>query len=169
MAADPQSFRQVMRRFPTGVTVLTMREGDTVHGMTANSFTAVSLDPVLILVCVDVTARAHGIVDRTGRFTVNILAAGQEATSRNFALREIADGERWSGVQWESGPQDLPRLSGCCAYLDCRVVSSHPGGDHTIFVAEVLGIEPGPGTDPLIFYGGAYRSLLATRPGAALG
>ncbi len=169
MAADPEVFRQVMRRFPTGVTVLTMREGDVVHGMTANSFTAVSLDPVLILVCVDRTARAHGIIERTGRFTVNVLASGQETTSRKFALRTIADGERWSGVEAESGPLGVPRIHGCALYLDCTVTAAHPGGDHTIFVAEVVDAQPGTGSDPLIFYGGAYGALSTSSPPSAAG
>src|SRR3954469_5311693 len=82
---DPREFRRVIGLFATGVTVITTRIGDDLHGMTANAFTSLSLDPLLVLVCVDRRARMHPIIQQAGRFAVNILHEGQEAVSRNFA------------------------------------------------------------------------------------
>lgn len=159
MPPDAESFREVMRRLPTGVSVVTMRTDQIIHGMTANTVTAVSLDPVLILVCIFKGARAHERLRAAGEFTVNMLAAGQEDLSRRFALQDIDDVVRWEGIEVQHIDGQGPRLIGCTAYMRARVVSEYEGGDHTIFLAEVIECEAGPASEPLVFYQRSYRTV----------
>lgn len=153
-------FRQALGRFATGVTVVTAeRAPGQVHGMTANSFTAVSLDPLLILVCVDKQARMLAVLDRTQRFGVSILKAGQRAISEFFALPEQDPAvERALGVRFHWTPSGIPVLAEALVQLTCRVTSSQVAGDHTIFLAEVDSAEVFEG-EPLLFFRGAYRRI----------
>ena len=160
MAPSADDYRQVMRRLPTGVSVLTMRLGESLHGMTANTVTSVSLDPLLLLVCIDRTARAHEIVIAAGEFVVNVLGAGQADMSRRFALRDSSDEDRWHGVTTlPSRTLTAPRIDGCTAYLECRVREVHDGGDHAIFVADVLDVDLGADDPPLVFWQRSYRTV----------
>ena len=155
-------FRQALGRFATGVTVVTAeRAPGQVHGMTANSFTAVSLDPLLILICVDKQARMLAVLERTQRFGVSVLKDSQRAISEFFALPEQDPAaERALGIRFHWTPSGIPVLSGALVQLTCRVASVHVAGDHTIFLAEVDTAEVFEG-EPLLFFRGAYRRIAA--------
>jgi flavin reductase len=158
---NPQDFRRTVGRFTTGVTVVTTCKDDTLHGMTASSFASLSLDPLLVLVCVDRTAGMHELLPETGTFAVTILSADQAEASVWFASPRRPSGtDQFDGVEWERAPvTGCPVLKGGVAWLDCRVVSAHDGGDHTIFVGEVLDLGEGGGREPLVWYSGAYQRL----------
>jgi flavin reductase (DIM6/NTAB) family NADH-FMN oxidoreductase RutF len=153
-------FRQALGRFATGVTVVTAeRAPGQVHGMTANSFTAVSLDPLLILICVDKQARMLAVLARTQRFGVSVLKDNQRAISEFFALPEQDPAaERALGIRFHWTPSGIPVLGEALVQLTCRVASSHVAGDHTIFLAEVDTAEVFEG-EPLLFFRGAYRRI----------
>jgi len=155
-----QLFRQVMGSFPTGITVLTVeREPGQVHGMTANSFTSVSLDPLLILVCIDHNARLLTYLKEQHRFGVNILKDSQESISRHFAKpQEDLVEEAQLGIHFRWTPSGIPLLEDALAHLGCNVVAEHLSGDHTIFVGEVESLELNEG-EPLLYHRGQYGSL----------
>lgn len=165
-AAKVDAFRELMRRYPTGVTVVTTRDGDVDHGMTANAVTSVSLDPILFSVSVSKEARLHDYLDRAGHFVVNLLAADQGDVSATFAKKELSDEERWSTVTTHRSAVGAMRIDGCVGYLECEVVDRFAAGSHTIFLGQVQAIEPGEDRAPLLFYGGSYRELAPERSDA---
>jgi flavin reductase (DIM6/NTAB) family NADH-FMN oxidoreductase RutF len=157
---SPELFRRVMGSFPTGVTVVTVeREPGKVHGMTANSFTSVSLDPLLILVCVDQNAQLLSFLKLQRRFGVNILRSSQQALSEHFAKpHPPPEEERELNVQFEWAPSGIPVLAGSLAQLTCNVAAQYMAGDHTIFIGEVESIRDGDG-EPLLYHRRQYRHL----------
>ena len=159
-SVSPELFRRVMGSFPTGITVLTAeREPGQVHGMTANSFTSVSLDPLLILVCIDQNARFLSYLKTQGRFGVNILKDSQRRISEHFAKPQLdLEEEARLGVHFQWTPTGIPLLEDALAHLACNVVAQHKSGDHTIFVAEVESLELKEG-EPLLYHRGKYRNL----------
>ncbi len=159
MPSSKEEFRRVMGRFATGVTIVTTRLDDELHGMTANAVTAVSLEPLLVLVCIDKTADTHDILAQAGVFALNILGLEQEELSNHFAKKETEGAHRLDGLPLEFGATGSPILSGCLAYLDCRVAAQYPGGDHTIFVGEVVDARQMSDQGPLIFHEGRYTQL----------
>ena len=152
-------FRRAMGCFATGVTVISVEDQGQVHGMTANAFCSVSLDPLLILVCVDQKARTHAHLHARRRFGVNILSADQRGISEYYALPipDHADGEH-VGARFDRTTHGTPVLHGALAYLECRLHSSQDAGDHTIFIAEVEEVVVREG-DPLLYFEGTYSSL----------
>ena len=160
---DARAYRNSIGLFATGVTIITTRLGEMVHGMTANAVSSVSLDPTLLLVCIDRRARMHDLITRAGAFAVNILAADQEALSGHFAGRG-KDGPPPPGLRFDYGPRGddggVPTIAGCVTAIRCAVEVSHDGGDHTILIGRVTELRPGPpGAAPLLFFGGRYRHL----------
>jgi flavin reductase (DIM6/NTAB) family NADH-FMN oxidoreductase RutF len=156
----PQQFRRVVGHFATGITVVTVeREPGLVHGMTANSFTSVSLDPLLILISVDHNARLLSYLTVQRRFGVNILKDSQQSTSEHFAkpLQDELATERL-GIRFRWTESGIPLLEDSLAHLACNVVAEHPAGDHTLFVGEVESMEFGEG-EPLLYHMGKYRKL----------
>jgi len=153
-------FRLALGQFATGVTVVTAERGPgQVHGMTANSLTSVSLDPLLILICVSHSAQLLPLVQRQKRFGVNILKDHQRAISEYFArTEENAETEKRLGVRYRWTQTGIPLLEGALAHLACKVVASHAAGDHTIFVAEVESVEVYDG-EPLLYLRGNYRQV----------
>jgi flavin reductase (DIM6/NTAB) family NADH-FMN oxidoreductase RutF len=153
-------FRRVAGTFATGVTVITVeRAPGQVHGMTANSFTSVSLDPLLVSVCVDHDARLLSFLKTQRRFGVSILAACQQALSEHFAKGEQTDeATRRLGIRFIWTPEGVPLLEDALAHLACNVVAEHPAGDHTIFLGEVDTMNCREG-EPLLFHRGRYRRL----------
>lgn len=152
--------RQVRGKFATGVAVLTAG-GQDGHGMTANSFTSVSLEPPLVLCCVSRSARMHEVINDAGSFAVSILAAEQRELCRYFSDRRRAAGAaQFAAVDWFSGPYTgAPLLSGAIAWLECRLAHGYPGGDHSIFVGRVLTAGYDEAGAPLLFFGGALQQL----------
>src|SRR5215470_17342133 len=136
---DPVMFRRVAGTFATGVTVVTVeRAPGQVHGMTANSFTSVSLDPLLVSVCVDQDARLLFFLKAQRRFGVSILEARQQALSEHFAKGEQTDeAQKRLGFRFMWTPEGVPLLEDALAHLACNVVAEHHAGDHTIFLGEV--------------------------------
>jgi flavin reductase (DIM6/NTAB) family NADH-FMN oxidoreductase RutF len=150
-----------MGSFPTGVTVVTVASGDGgMHGITVNSFSSVSLDPMLVLVCLNETSPGIGLIECAGAFAVNVLSAGQQDVSRWFASRyRPAGSAMFGGVPFEAGVTGCPVLADAAASFDCRLRQSHRAGDHLIVLGEVVGLVHRPQLEPLIFHGGSYKSL----------
>jgi flavin reductase (DIM6/NTAB) family NADH-FMN oxidoreductase RutF len=155
---DPVEFRRIMGHFVTGVTIVTSRDPGTGApcGLTANTFTSVSLEPTLVLTCVDREADSHDCIAEAGYFAINLLPVGEEDLSRRFATMEME--AKFSGVAHRTEVTGAPILEAAMGWLDCRVWATYPGGDHTIFVGEVLA---GDAYDeaPLIYYRGDYGRL----------
>ena len=160
-AIDASAFRQAMGSFPTGVTVVTVACGDgTMHGVTVNSFSPVSLDPMLVLVCLTDTGRAVGLIERAGAFGVNVLSAGQQDVSNWFANRNRPPGPAmFDDVPLEPGVTGCPVLAGAAASFECRLRQSYHAGDHPIVLGEVVALVHRPQLEPLIFHAGTYKSL----------
>ena len=166
-ALDTLEYRRVVGRFATGITVITTvtstGAGPLHHAMTCNSFTSVSLDPVLVLFCAEKVARFHGAVLESGSWAVSVLSTRQEHVSRHFAVR----GRDLEG-QFDELPHTLGPFTGAVvpegavAALECRTVSVTDAGDHTVLVGEVLGLSvPEPAAEPLLYYEGRYRTFEA--------
>lgn len=160
-----KDLRNVLGAFPTGVTIVTTGGEDEPYGMTANAFTSVSLDPPLVLVCVNRRAQASELIPRNQAFAVNILTADQEPLSTYFASSSRARGrEAFAEIPHRSVVTGSPVIEDAAAFLDCRLASRHEAGDHNIFVGEVVAIGLDPEAIPLVFHGGRYRSLIDARP-----
>ena len=159
---DAAAFRRALGCFVTGVTVVTARDADGVpHGFTANSFTSVSLDPPLVLVCVGHEVEGFDVYRRCSEFAINVLGDSQRAISDRFATEHP---DRFADVRWREGSHGLPILENCVASLVCVSWRRFEAGDHTILVGRVLECEDS--TDrPLAYWRGSYRSLPLDRDG----
>jgi flavin reductase (DIM6/NTAB) family NADH-FMN oxidoreductase RutF len=155
-----RKFRKALGQFATGVTVVTVeREQGQVFGMTANSFTSVSLDPMLILVCVDQRAKILPMLQKKKRFGISVLKHGQQAISKHFAQSEQnAEADERLSLRYRRMPSGIPVLEDGLLCLSCRVVAAHIAGDHTVFIAEVEDAEIHEG-EPLLFFQGEYRNI----------
>jgi flavin reductase (DIM6/NTAB) family NADH-FMN oxidoreductase RutF len=153
---DPFQFRQLLGRFATGVTILTVvtPEGRLL-GMTATSLASISLQPPLVSVCVDHEAEMHDAILGAKEFVVNVLASPQEALARRFSDKHE---DRFDGIGYSRTPEGLVLLDGALAYIECERYAHYPGGDHTIVVGRVTGGSIGDGR-PLLFYRGGYAAL----------
>jgi flavin reductase (DIM6/NTAB) family NADH-FMN oxidoreductase RutF len=160
MGVTQAEFRKAMGSFATGVTVITVDHEGEVHGMTANAFASVSLDPLLVLVCVDHRARTHAHLHSRKRFGVNVLAERQQGISEYYAdpgpTHRYA--EREAGAGFDRTQHGTPVLHGALAYLECRLHTAQDAGDHTIFIAEVEDVVVREG-DPLLYFRGEYRKI----------
>jgi flavin reductase (DIM6/NTAB) family NADH-FMN oxidoreductase RutF len=159
-AITTKEFRKALGQFATGVTVVTVeREPGQVFGMTANSFTSVSLDPMLILVCVDQRAKILALLQKKKRFGISVLKQGQQAISEYFAQGEQSpEAEQRLSIRYHWSPSGIPVLDETLLCLSCKVVAAHVTGDHTIFVGEVEDAELHEG-EPLLFFQGEYRKI----------
>lgn len=159
MSVTQSEFRRAMGCFATGVTVITVDQDGEVHGMTANAFTSVSLDPLLVLVCVDHRARTHAHLQSRKRFGVNVLAENQRAVSEYYAKsEETHQHAEQAGAHFDRTQHGTPVLHGALAYLECRLHNTQEAGDHTIFIAEVEDAVVREG-QPLLYFRGQYRTL----------
>jgi len=159
MSATQDQFRRAMAAFATGVTVVTVDDNGRVHGMTANAFTSVSLEPQLVLVCVDHKAQTHAHLTARKRFGINVLSEKQSAVSEHYAdpERNPATAER-SGARFDRTAHGTPVLHGALAYFECRLQDARDAGDHTIFIAEVEDVVVVEG-NPLRFFRSDYHSI----------
>lgn len=157
---DTKTLRRTFATFATGVTVVTVG-GANPHGMTANSFTAVSLDPALVLVCVDRDAIMHASLVDTGTFGVSVLASGQEAVARHFANNHRPLGAaQFDFVECEPGEHcGAPLIVGAAAQYECAVWRCYEGGDHTIFVGSLLSMNRRVDEDVLVFLHGRFHQF----------
>ena len=160
LTPSTSDFRHVLGQFATGVTVVTVeRAPGQVHGMTANSFTSVSLRPLLILICVAHQAQLLPLVQKQRRFGVSILREEQQALSEYFAQTvENPETEVRLGIRYRWTETGIPVLQDALGHLACNVVSEHPAGDHTVFIGQVESLHLGEGK-PLLYLRGQYRKL----------
>jgi flavin reductase (DIM6/NTAB) family NADH-FMN oxidoreductase RutF len=160
MRITEAEFRKALASFATGITVITLDSEGEVHGMTANAFTSVSLDPMLVLVCVDQRAQTHAHLHAKKRFGVNVLAETHRAISEYYArpARAHDRAAEEAGASFERTQHGTPVLQGALAYLECRLHTAQDAGDHTIFIAEVEDVVVREG-NPLLYFGSKYRRI----------
>jgi flavin reductase (DIM6/NTAB) family NADH-FMN oxidoreductase RutF len=149
-------FRRVLGHFATGVTIVTTCDADArPSGLTVSAFASLSLDPPLVLVCIDHKSQTYPALCESGRFAINVLALGQETISRRFASTQAG---KFDGLAYQISDLKLPLLGAALAHIECMTVSTHIEGDHTIFVGRVerTGVNDG---DPLLYFRGRYNRL----------
>lgn len=163
-APTPTTLRDVMSKFATGITVLTAA-GEHCHAMTANAFSSVSLDPPMVLCCIARTAHMHETILRSRHFGVSVLSGGQEHVARYFASRDRPLGiAQFEGIEWFPGRvSGAPLISGSLAWLECELDEVYHGGDHSIFLGNVLEAVQRPGEALLFFGGGFHQGLPSPR------
>ena len=155
MPVDDAQFKLAMSHFASGVTVVTTEQEGTAYGMTVAAFSSLSLHPPLVLVCIEKSVRTHEAIAASGKFAVSILAAGQADVSNRFASRSE---DKFSGVATHRAESGVPLIDGAVTTLECTLREQFPGGDHSIFIGEVVAIETAEGT-PLLYYRSGYREL----------
>lgn len=151
-AQDSRAFRRSLGQYPTGVTVIAARDGDRLLGMAVNSFAAVSLDPPLVLWSIRRASRSAAAFLQCGHFAVSILADDQIEVAQLFGASAP---DRFERVRWQAGMGGAPLISGAIAHLECRLATSHDGGDHHVLIGQVLRHTRLPG-EPLVFAQGQY-------------
>jgi flavin reductase (DIM6/NTAB) family NADH-FMN oxidoreductase RutF len=157
---SPDALRDALRFWTTGVTIVATTHEATVHGMTVNSFTSLSLDPPLVSISLEKITRTHKLVQASGIFSVSILGDELKALSDRFAGRETDHTDRFKGVPTLTLETGSPIVKGCLAYFDCRVSASEDAGSHTVFIGEVLACgQKGESQQPLIYFNRDYRKL----------
>ena len=160
MTLDPKVFRATLGKFATGVTVVTAESPSTRRGMTANAFSSLSLDPPLVLVCVDNKASFLGVIREAKKFAINFLAEDQKSTSDWFAGKGSDAEDQFADIAHEKGENGAPVLTGAIAVLECEIHEDIPGGDHAIIVGRVTHIVTEEDVrPPLMFYASAYRKM----------
>lgn len=155
MSVDQEEFRSALAKFPSGITIVTVAVEGTLHGMTASAFASVSLEPPLILVCLDKSSRTRELLVDLGAFAVNVLAAHQEEAARGFAR---AGQKPFEKLPHAFGSTGAPLLKEALAWIECRVERVVEAGDHDVVLGEVLACQGHDG-DPLVYFDKAYRSL----------
>lgn len=162
VAIDEAGFRKAMGCFATGVTVVTTEhEGERI-GITVSAFCSLSLNPPLVLVCIEKSSRAHDLIAKAERFSVNILHEGQQDVSARFASRTE---NRFQDVSVRNGRLKVPLLEDALAAIECRLHASLPGGDHTIYIGEVVSAGIGD-LRPLLYFRSEYRAISERGPDA---
>ena len=156
MSVSQSAFRAVLGRFASGVTVVTARDrrGRDV-GMTVSAFSSLSLDPPLVLMCIDHSASAYNALSKTSCFIANILSEGQEAIARRFAE---TSGNRFDGIGYERGQNGAAVLLEVLGYIECNVTERYEAGDHDIIIGSVEAAQANEGK-PLLYYRGGYAQL----------
>jgi flavin reductase (DIM6/NTAB) family NADH-FMN oxidoreductase RutF len=156
LSVTPDEFRSVLGRFPSGVTVVTTKDSDgSDEGMTVSAFCSVSLDPPLVLICIEKNASAYAALTAASGFVVNILAAGQEQIARRFSIVDI---DRFEGVGYSRSLNGFAVLDDVLGVIECTTFAMHDAGDHTVIVGEVEAARAQNGT-PLLYYRGGYAQL----------
>lgn len=152
-----EEFKAAMALRASGVSIVTARAGEEVHGMTMTDFAGVSLSPPLALICADKTANTLKVIQKGGNFAINLLATGQHALSNKFASKKD-EWTRFEGLACDSAVTGAPLIRGAVASLDCRVVAQHEAGDHVVVVGQIEAFVKGEGA-PLLYFCGSYRGL----------
>lgn len=157
---NADEFRSAMRRWATGVTIVTVQADAVRNGMTVSSFTSLSLEPPLVMVSLEQTAKTTALIMSSGAFGISILADHQEVISDRFAGRipEILD--KFDGLEWMSLTTGAPLLVDALVGFDCRVVSSHAVGTHQLIIGEVLALRSGINSNPLIYFERDYHRVV---------
>jgi flavin reductase (DIM6/NTAB) family NADH-FMN oxidoreductase RutF len=152
---DEVAFREAISHFVTGVTVITTLSDGRLAGMTASAVASVSLDPILLLVCINSELPTHRAIAAAGRFVVNVLGEGQEALAVRFARPAV---DKFEGVPLRRG-HELPVLEEAIAHFTCEVTERLPGGDHSIFIGRVRECGAVPGKRPLVYFRSSFGAL----------
>jgi flavin reductase (DIM6/NTAB) family NADH-FMN oxidoreductase RutF len=147
-----------MSQFASGVTVVSTSHEGILHGLTVASFCSLSLDPPLVLVCIDKKSNTHAMIEKSEVFAVNILNSEQQDVSRIFA-DSSTEGHRFENVRYRVGESGAPIIQPALASIDCRVSAAHDGGDHTIFVGEVIDLAIDENAQPLVYWRSGYHDL----------
>ncbi|MFN3652821.1 MAG: flavin reductase family protein [Armatimonadota bacterium] len=159
MAVEPQQFKEMLRHWASGITVVTVRDEDGhVHGMTASSFTSVSLQPPLVLLCINRGSRTHHLLAERRAFGVHLLSEGMEELSNRCAGLRGEPAHRLDDLPHQSTPTGAPILEGALAWMDCTLWAQYDGGDHTIYIGEIQAGGTREGA-PLLWYNRGYRHL----------
>jgi flavin reductase (DIM6/NTAB) family NADH-FMN oxidoreductase RutF len=156
VSIEHTEFRQALGQFASGVTVITTQHHGQLHGTTASSFCSLSLKPPLVLVCLDLSSAIHDLIIESQMFGVNILAEHAETISRHFA-RRVPD--KFSTIAYSLGQAGIPLLEDTLTQLECHLVARYPGGDHSIFIGEVVSINTQPQYQPLLYFRSRYNQL----------
>jgi flavin reductase (DIM6/NTAB) family NADH-FMN oxidoreductase RutF len=157
---DLLHLRNVLGHFATGVTVITTQDKNAnPSGLTANAFTSLSLDPPLALICVDKQAHCYFSFEESKIFAINVLGEGQEDISRRFATKGA---DKFAGIRWHRSKNGYVLIDGAIGHIECRIVQSHDGGDHTIYIGEIVSAIASAGR-PLLFFKGKYHRLPQNR------
>lgn len=158
---DPRRYRHVVSRFATGVTVVSTVVGGIRYGLTVNSFTSVSLDPLLVLFCCEIDCEFHEPVLTAGRWGVSVLSQAQADDATWFATRGVPGVDQFTGrAGVRSGPAlAVPLLTGALATFECRTWTTYEGGDHTVVIGEVIDATLTNDVDPLLYFGSDYRGI----------
>jgi flavin reductase (DIM6/NTAB) family NADH-FMN oxidoreductase RutF len=156
MPVDKAEFRRALGYFAAGVTVVTSKldNGD-VAGITVTAFSSLSLEPPLVLICIDHRARIHDHLKKGGSFAVNMLSDSQELVSRRFASHEV---DPFREIGYREGLTGAPLIQDALSAIECRIVGAFPGGDHTVFIGEVEATTVREGK-PLLYFRGGYCQL----------
>jgi len=155
MPIDDAQFKLAMSHFASGVTVVTTEQDGTPYGMTVAAFSSLSLHPPLVLICIEKSVRTHEAIATAGKFGVSILSQSQTDVSNRFASRSE---DKFSGIATHRGTSGVPLIDGAITTLECSLREQFAGGDHSIFVGEVVAIETAEGV-PLVYYRSGYREL----------
>jgi len=156
---EGDAFKAVMAQWATGVTIATTCQDGAPVGMTATSFSTLSLHPPQILICANRKANTHTAIVESGFFAVNLLTAEQQEWGMRFASPEANSGERFCGVPYAVALTGAPILTGVLGWLDCNLQDSHSSGDHTIFIGAVVACEVTSAADPLLYFRRAWQRL----------
>lgn len=165
MSVDPQTFKAVMGQWPSGVTVVTTVDADGPAGMTASSFSSVSLEPPLVSICIARQLQMNARIEKAGQFAVNILSKNQVDDGRRFAGMLPGVTNRFEGLSTHTAATGCPLLSGVLGWVDCTLRAKYDGGDHTIFVGQVLAAGIDPTAAPLLYHSrawGQFADVLAS-------
>jgi flavin reductase (DIM6/NTAB) family NADH-FMN oxidoreductase RutF len=152
--------RGMMARFATGVSVVAARHGPLLAGMTANAIASISVDPPLMMASINRRSETHVAIIGSHAFAVSVLAVHQQALAECFAAPTTAQKlKRFCDAAWHEAETGSPILEGAIAYFDCRIAARHPGGDHTLFIGEIVAAGYREDADPLLWFGSRYRRL----------
>lgn len=164
MSVTAEEFRNAMRHFPSGVTIVTIKSGESVHGLTVSAFASISPEPPLVGIMIDQRHHAFELLDEEGAvFAVNILRQTQEELSNRFAW--VKDEDRFAVGNWTTARTGAPVLADALAWLDCRIHAQFVAGTHTVYVGEVLELGvPIPDALPLVYWNRGYRHLNVHEP-----
>ena len=157
MPISQEEFRAALGRFASGVTVVTTKDAlGELHGITVSAFCSVSLQPPMVLICIEKTAGSHPAVEESAIFVVNVLREGEAEISELFASQRP---EKFELIKWTAGIEGVPALDDALATLECRVKFSYHGGDHSIFVGEVENVSVNDG-EPLLYFRSSYGKFI---------
>lgn len=158
MAVSKEEFRAALGRFASGITIITTFDEKLNRplGITVSAFSSLSLNPPLVVICIDKDAYLHDYIKAFGAFAVNILAEGQDKLSNLFASREI---DKFKNISYSMSEMKLPLLDDVLVNMECNIVSDYEGGDHTIFVGEIMSVKT-TDANPLLYFHGGYGKLI---------